>query len=107
MQHLIVLGFITIDFITGAIMAMKDGEFNSTKMRQGLYHKFGSIIIIITSLLINYAQKYLNLGFSLDVNIAVECYIVLMEITSIIENIGKINPKILPEKIKELLGKLH
>lgn len=105
MQHLLVLGFIAIDFITGIIMAIKQGDFNSTKMREGLFHKFGSVLIIATSLLINYAQQHFNLGFSVDVNIAVECYIILMEITSIIENVGKINPNILPDKIKEILGK--
>lgn len=105
MQHIIVLCFIGVDFATGAIMAMKSGDFSSSKMREGLYRKFGSILIIIMSLLIDYAQRYFSLGINVEVNIAVEGYIILMEITSIIENVGKINPNILPEKIKKILGK--
>lgn len=107
MQHIIVLGFIGVDFVTGSIMAIKAGDFTSTKMREGLYRKFGSILIIVMSLLINYAQRYFSLGINVDVNLAVESYIILMEITSIIENVGKINPNILPEKIKKILGKFE
>lgn len=107
MQHIIVLGFIGTDFLTGAIMAIKEGNFTSTKMREGLYRKFGSIVIIVMSLLIDYAQRYFSLGINVDVSLAVEGYIIIMEIASIIENVGKINPNILPEKIKKILGKFE
>lgn len=107
MQHIIVLGFIGIDFLTGAIMAIKEGNFTSTKMREGLYRKFGSIVIIVMSLLIDYAQRYFSLGINVDVSLAVEGYIIIMEIASIIENVGKINPNILLEKIKKILGKFE
>lgn len=106
MSNLITFCFITLDFITGMIKAIKEKNFNSSKMREGLINKIGSIMIIILGYLIDYTQNFVDLGFTIPVSNAIDTYIILMEIGSIVENVGKINPNILPDKVKEIFEKL-
>lgn len=107
MSYLVTGIFIALDFVTGIINAIKSKTFTSSIMRDGLFHKCGSIICIAFGVLVDYAQLYLDLGINVPVANAICIYIVLMECGSIIENIGQINPQIIPEKIKEHFGKLN
>lgn len=94
--------FVALDFITGMVKAFCNKSFTSTKMRQGLYHKVGLVLCIILGVLIDYAQEYLSLGISLPVAATICVYIVLMEISSIMENILEINPELQGGKIAAL-----
>lgn len=107
MQYIIVLGFIVMDFISGLIKAFKNKCFNTSTMREGLFHKAGSLLCILLGVMIDYGQRFLDLGYTAPVGVVVCTYIVLMEIGSIIENVGKINPELVPEKMKERFEKLH
>ena len=95
-----------MDFITGLIKAFKEKNYCSTIMRQGLYHKAGSVLCVILGVLVDNAQSFLELGISLPITEGFCVYIVLMEIGSIIENVCKINPEILPEKLTQYFNKL-
>lgn len=106
MVYAIVSGFIAFDWLTGTIGALKGKVFNSTNMREGLYHKCGSILLMIFGAFCDYAQSFIDLGISIPIGISICSYIIIMEIGSIIENIGKINPDILPEVIKSRFFKL-
>ena len=94
--------FIALDFITGMVKAIGTKNFSSTKMRQGLYHKVGLVLCIVLGVLIDYAQRVLDLGFSLPMATTICVYIVLMEIGSIAENILDINPELKGGKIAVL-----
>ena len=104
--YAIAFAFIVLDFFTGLIKALATHSFTSTNMREGLFHKVGLILCMILGFLVDHAQGYIDLGISVPVAAAVCVYICLMEITSIIENICKINPDILPEKLATLFGGL-
>lgn len=106
MVYLIVGCFILLDFGTGIVKALKQKKFNSSGMREGLFHKAGSVICLVLGALIDYAQTLIDLGVNVPVSIAFCVYIILMECSSIIENIGQINPNIVPEKLREHFGKL-
>ena len=106
MAYAIVGIFILFDFITGLIKAFKNKEYTSTVMREGLYHKAGSVLVIGFGALVDYGQTFLDLGITIPVGLTLCAYIVLMEIGSIIENVCLINPKILPEKLKSYFKKL-
>lgn len=106
MAYIIVGLFILLDLITGLIKAFKKKEYTSSIMREGLFHKVGSILIVCFGVLVDYAQTFLDLGINVPIATSVCVYIVLMEIGSIIENICTINPDILPEKIKAYFSKL-
>ena len=104
--YFITFAFIVLDFATGLTKAFATKTFTSTKMREGLFHKVVLILCMILGFLVDYAQGYVDLGLSVPVAAAVCVYICLMEVISIIENICKINPDILPDKLAALFGGL-
>lgn len=95
-QIIIPLIFMCADFITGFIQSLINGTTSSKIMRKGLLHKILLIIIIILSFLLQY-----GLNIPLISNF-VCIYLVIMELTSILENIKKagINLGILENIIK-------
>lgn len=106
MIYVVTGGFIVLDMATGLVKAFKEKSYTSTVMREGLFHKCGSILSIVFGLLVDYAQGFIDLGVTIPVAIAICSYIILMECGSIIENVGKINPEIIPAKIKPYFSKL-
>lgn len=99
---LIALIFHAMDFITGLIQAFKNKELQSSKMRDGLFKKIGYLCCYALAYLLDYHGK--TVGIELGVNIlpVIIAYAVLTECISIIENISKINPDLLPEKLLTL-----
>lgn len=106
MVYLITGLFVLLDMITGLIKAFKEKNYTSSVMREGLFHKAGSVLVVCFGVLVDYAQNYLDLGVSVPVALTMCAYIILMEIGSIIENVCVINPQILPDKIKSFFQKL-
>lgn len=90
------LALVVIDFATGIIYAIKQGEFSSSIMREGLLHKGTYLIAIFLCEIVKYLSGYLELGFIVPNEItALACvWIALTEIGSILENIVKINPEL-------------
>lgn len=89
-----VLVFIGMDVVSGMIKALSTTGFDSSVMRQGFYHKLGEVLAVG---LFAVADFYMPIvGINVDVSFsAIGCaYFVLMEIGSIIENIGAINPEL-------------
>ena len=100
--YFITFAFIVLDFATGLTKAFATKTFTSTKMREGLFHKVALLLCMILGFLVDHAQGYIDLGITVPVAAAVCVYICLMEITSIIENVCKINPQIVPDKLAAL-----
>lgn len=102
---LVALVFNGLDIVTGIVGAIRDGEqIKSSKLRDGLFKKVGFIFCYTLGVLINYAENMLTLPFGVDLVPVICTYAIITEVVSIIENISKINPDILPEKLKELIG---
>lgn len=102
---LVALVFNGLDLITGIVGAIRDGEqIKSSKLRDGLFKKVGFIFCYALGIVINYAETFLTLPFGIDLVPVICTYAIVTEVVSIIENISKINPDILPEKLKELIG---
>ena len=106
MVYVITSAFILLDLLNGLVKALKNKTYTSTIMREGLFHKCGSLLCIAFGGLVDYAQLYLDLGTTVPVAVSVCIYIVLMEIGSTIENVCEINPGIMPDKLKEFFHKL-
>lgn len=102
--YVIVAAFIVLDFVTGMAKALATQTFSSTKMREGLWHKTSLVLVVVLGVLVDYAQGYLDLGITLPVAGAVCTYISLMEISSILENVCKIYPDLMPDKLHQLFG---
>ena len=106
MTYAVTGAFIVMDMVTGIVKAFKEKSYTSTIMREGLFHKCGSILCIVFAFLVDYAQQFIDIGVSIPVAVTVCTYIVMMEIGSIIENVCSINPEIMPEKLKSYFIKL-
>lgn len=90
-----------IDFITGAINAWVKKEFKTCKMRQGLVKKVGEFMTIVLGILFVYAISLPEYVLNL-----ISLYVVLMELLSICENLGKLGVPI-PKFIKHGLECLN
>lgn len=102
-----VLFFVLLDLMTGTLAALGAHEWNSSIMRQGLLHKTGSLLCVAFGVLVERASEFVDFGVNIPIFTAICTYICLMECGSIIENLGKINPEIVPDKIKQYFGKLN
>lgn len=93
-EMLAVLVFITMDYITGIVSAIMHGNLSSTKMRKGLGHKFADLCVFFIAWFIDFEMNHIDIGFHSTLTPIVTIGIVLIELSSIIENIGKINPEL-------------
>lgn len=99
---LVAFAFHIIDFTSGLLWAIKSKCVKSSRMRDGLFKKMGFVFCYMVALLID---KYGGLiGFTVGVDIlpAIILYAVSTEFVSICENIKKLNPDILPNKLSEI-----
>lgn len=88
---------IIIDVLTGVVIAWKNNDFKSAKMRAGLSKKFGELVYVLVGILNKFA-----LGTELILYFTVG-YICFMEISSLAENCDKLGVK-MPDKLKEKLN---
>lgn len=100
--------FILFDVITGYAQAIANRCIDSGKMRRGFWHK---VAIILVLLLADIIDAGLNMGLGMgSAGIAapifeVACgYVVVMELTSILENIKLLNPELAGSKLLKLFN---
>lgn len=93
-EILAVLVFVITDYVTGTIGAIMRKNLSSTKMREGLGHKFTYLCVFFIAWFIDFEMGHIDIGFHSTLTPIVTVGIVLIELSSIIENIGKINPEI-------------
>lgn len=96
---IIALGFNCLDVVVGFFNAWKDKTLSSKKMRIGLFHKGGFILTYCFCVLIDMANKQLQIGLPFTVLPIVIVYVIGTEIVSIWETLKKVNPVI---DIKEI-----
>ena len=94
---------IIFDVITGWLKAIKKGKFKSTVMKKGLLSKVTEMIILILMYVLEYYLPAINVQIGLPIVALVGVYIIIMELSSIIENIGAINPA-LQKKLSTIFG---
>ena len=104
MEYLITFCFIAVDFVTGLLQAFATGTFSSKVMRQGLFHKVALLLVMLLGWLIEYAQGFVDLGVTIPVGVGACVYIILMEIGSSMENLCRMNPDIMPDKLCQVFG---
>lgn len=78
------LSLMFIDFFTGSVNAWSNNDFQSKKMRLGLNKKVGELAIIVIGELFSY-----GLNLPAYIMSCVSGYIILMESTSVLENLNK------------------
>lgn len=97
----VVFLFIVIDYVTGLIKAVKNGDWKSARMKDGLFSKLGEICSMVLMYVLELALPYINVQIGIPFVQALGVYLVIMELGSIIENLGAINP-LLADKLKNI-----
>lgn len=100
-SSVIVFAFIVADIATGLIKAIDSHSYSSSVMREGLFHKLGEIICLVFGVLCDYALPLIGIKIPLSIAQSVSVYIIIMEIGSVVENIGVLNPE-----LSKYLGKI-
>ena len=103
-----------IDYLTGSALAAKNGNWQSQKAREGLWHKAGSILAVIVAALADFLLGLVlkNLPLSLPFTYTVLlCPVVLVwyiltEMGSIVENVGEMGAPV-QEFLKNIIAALH
>lgn len=84
-----------MDIVCGITAATKNKELCSSIMRNGLYNKFGELMLLLLGIVaheILLIPPFNSIGIPPEIAFTVAFYIASMEFISIIENICKINP---------------
>ena len=108
------VGCMAVDYITGYGAAMKNGEWSSNIAREGLWHKAGCIFAVLVAGILDAVLGYilgnihgLALPFTYTVLVCplVVTWYLLMELGSILENVGRMGAP-LPEFLKKMIAVL-
>lgn len=106
-QIAVALSFNGLDLLTGILSAIKLKDLKSSRLRDGLFKKIGFIICYFLAWLMDNFGS--TVGFTLPFKISpvIILYVCTTELVSILENITKINPDILPDKLMEMFHVKH
>ena len=100
-----VVAFIFTDYITGVVNAAMHSRLNSSKMREGLGHKFAYCVLIFIAYIIDAIQLNSSLNLPFELFPIVSLGIIAIELTSIIENVCEINPELKEAKFMDVFEK--
>lgn len=101
---MVVCVLMVLDFLSGTVAALIVHDWCTKVMREGLLHKCSLILCLVLGVVLNFAQRYMDLGITIPVYQSISVYIALMEAGSVIENVCKANPNMVPEKLRAVLG---
>lgn len=99
---IIALVFNGLDLVTGIVTAVKDKDIQSSKLRDGLFKKVGFLFCYFVAWLIDTEGSLIGFNFSVSLLPIIILYACTTELVSILENISKINPDILPDKLMSM-----
>lgn len=93
---------IVMDYLTGLAKSVVNKDIDSTKMRDGLWHKATYVAVIVLAEIIEHGQEAVDLGFTVPLIVPTCVYIVLTETASILENLSQINPELANSPVMQL-----
>lgn len=93
---------IVMDYLTGLAKSVVNKDIDSTKMRDGLWHKASYVAVIVLAEIIEHGQEAVDLGFTVPLIVPTCVYIVLTETASILENLSQINPELADSPVMQL-----
>ena len=102
MEYVIAVFIMIIaDVVSGFLKALKKGDIKSSVMKDGLISKAGEAFVVLFTLMVDRLSPIININIGIPVLQAISIYICVMELASVIENIGAINPA-LAGKLKNI-----
>lgn len=94
---------VLLDFISGFTKAVYTHTVASSKMRDGLFHKFAYVLVIALCILLDYAQAKVNLGTHVPLVLIACGYIVITDIVSFVENVTAFNLQIANMRVVKVI----
>lgn len=88
------LFLMVLDYGTGVLKAAKAHDLQSRKMRDGLWHKLGFVAALALAESIDFVGQHVELPFAGAILPAVAIYLIIAEVTSILENLKEISPEL-------------
>lgn len=82
---------ILLDIATGIMKAVYEGQFSSRGLRQGGLRKLSELVLVFLGVGLEYAQTAWGIETPFPATPIIGAYIVIMEIVSILENVGAMN----------------
>lgn len=101
-QIIIAIIFHALDMLTGIIAALRAKDLQSAKMRDGLFKKLGFILCYVLAFLVDTQGEQIGMEIGVKILPVVILYAITTEIVSVIENICRINPDMVPDTIKTM-----
>lgn len=96
------------DVFFGILNALVHKDFQSSKMREGIAHKSTTAGAILVGCVIDGTiTAGVDLGYPAPVLAAICGYIILMEVASLLETFGKLNPQFKGSPVYQLLAAAH
>lgn len=95
----------TVDWGTGSLAAWKNGKWESKVAREGIWHKTGSVIAVLVTVILdsvignvvnNIPSVSLPFAYTVLLSPIVIVWYILTELGSIIENAGKMGAQVPP-----------
>ncbi len=103
---LIITGvMIVLDVVFGFAGAIKQKDVQSSKLRDGLWHKAGFVGLIGLAYVIQYAAAHAELGFEVPSVMAVCVYVIVTETVSVFENLCVLNPNLVDSPLGAIFRK--
>ena len=91
---LITCVMIVLDVVFGFAGAIKQKDVQSSKLRDGLWHKAGFMGLITLTYVIQYTAQHAELGFDVPSVMAVCVYVIVTEVVSVFENLWVLKPRL-------------
>lgn len=89
-----------IDVATGLLQAWMTHDYQSSKMREGLGHKIVLVLYIVLAVVIQAIVQHVgDVGWTVPMVYAVSLYILVMEVSSIVENLANAYPELKQTKL--------
>lgn len=95
--YILVLVFVLmlVDIVAGLLQALRNREFQSSKMREGIMHKAGTTLVMLLAIVMQgFAAHIGESGWSVPLIVPVCLYAAVMELSSILENLTLLNPEL-------------
>lgn len=102
MSVLVAMTFNVLDLVTGFVTALKLKDLQSSKLRDGLFKKAGFLMCYIVAWILDDYGELIGFQIAIPILPAVVLYAVTTELVSILENICRLNPDILPQKLMDI-----
>lgn len=95
---------IIIDYITGLIKGLLRGQLNSYAPRVGLCHKVAYYLEVFTAIILESFCVVVGIAIPVPLTYGVIIAVAFVEVISILENLGEINPKLTDNRFISLFS---